>query len=262
MTFPALSNNTAFQNNQQQQYNNSANPYGVSYTNAAQQAANPAQQNTGVMTYASTLNRTGIGFMILLAAAAIGWFFPILAFPAVIAGFVLALVISFKNITSPGMILTYSGLQGLAIGGISGVFEAIYPGIVTQAVLATLCVFAVVLIGYRFRVFKTSPLMNKIFFIATSAYLLFSLVNLVLMMTGVTQGMFGTYSDLGGWGIAIGLFAVLLASYSLVMDFAFIENGVNNQAPAKYEWTAVFSLIATLVWLYLEILRVLALFRN
>lgn len=257
MAFPALSNNDAFQPHQS--YNNqNSNPYGVAYQNNQQ----PTPSQTNVMTYESTIRKTGIGFLILLAAAGIGWFFPILALPAVLAGLVLGLIISFKRVTNPGLVLTYSGLQGLAIGGISGVFETIYPGIVSQAVLATLSVFAVMLVGFRFRIFRTSPIMNKIFMIAGFSYLLFGLINLVLMLTNVTPGMFGLYSDLGGWGIAIGILGVLLASYSLVMDFTFIENGVNNQAPTRYEWTAVFGLIATLVWLYLEILRLLALFRN
>ena len=136
-------------------------------------------------------------------------------------------------------------------------FNEAYPGIVAQAVLATLGVFAVVLVGFTSGKLRTSPRLTKIFFIAMGGYIVFGLVNLLLM------GFAGTGSMReGGMGLLIGAFAVLLASYSLVMDFEFIKAGVEQGAPQKFAWYAAFGLIVTLVWLYLEILRILAILRG
>lgn len=253
MSFPALKNAKVFQPQSSYQ----SNPYAQEYSGNAGNyvAAKP-------MSFDSTITKSAIAFTILLAGAALGWFIPGLMLPAVLAGLVLGLVISFKQVTNPAAILSYSGLQGVVIGGISGVLEAMYPGIVTQAVLATLSVFVTILVLAKAKIFRTSPKLNRIFMVAALGYLLFGLVNLGLMLFGVTEGMFGLYSDLGGLGIIIGVLGVALASYSLVGDFEYIEQGIENQAEAKYEWFGVFGLIASLVWLYIEILRLLAIFRQ
>jgi uncharacterized YccA/Bax inhibitor family protein len=260
MAFPSFNNTREFQPSQRSYYSpgNGNNPFNHPVQNQQQVAA-----PTNVMTYEGTVRRGAIAFGILLAAAAVGWFFPILALPAALAGLVLGLVISFsRNNTSAAATLAYSALQGIVVGGISAILEARYPGVVSQAVIATFCVFAVVMFFFSKGVFRTTPLLNKIFIIAGVSYLLFGVVNVILMVTGVSQGMFGLYSDLGGWGIVIGVLGTLMASYSLVMDFEFVKNGVNNQVEARWEWRAVFGLVATLVWLYLEIIRLLSIFRQ
>ncbi len=248
MTLPTLKNNSAFKERQYNPYREGIVPgAGAGYK---------------TMSFEGVTQKTGLSFLVLLAAGAVGWLFPMLALPAVLVAFVLALYISFKNVSKPWATLVYSGLQGVAVGGISGMMERIYPGIVSQAVLATLAVFVVVLVLFRMKIFRTTPKLNKIFLVALLGYSLFGLINLGLMLFNVTPGMFGLYSDLGGWGIAIGILGTLLASYSLVMDFEYIENGVNNGTDEQQEWIATFSLVATLVWLYVEILRILALFRQ
>lgn len=254
MAFPTFKNTPEFQN--------APNYYGQQNHFLSQQQFTPNGSVQQSMTYEGTIRRSAIGFGVLLAAAALGWFIPLLALPAMLAGLVLGLVISFKRVTNAGATLSYAGLQGLVVGGVSSLLEGVFPGVVSQAVLATLCVFGVVLFFTAQGVFRTTPLLNKIFIVAGVSYLLFGLVNLVLMVTNVTPSMFGLYSDLGGWGIAIGVLGTLLASYSLIHDFEFVKNGVNNNVEARFEWLAVFSLIATLVWLYLEILRLLSLFRQ
>jgi uncharacterized YccA/Bax inhibitor family protein len=259
MAFPSFNNTREFQPSQRSYHTpgNGNNPFNYPVQN--QQVA----ATTNVMTYEGTVRRGAIAFGILLVAAAVGWFFPILALPAALAGLVLGLVISFsRNNTSAAATLAYSALQGIVVGGISALLEARYPGVVSQAVIATFCVFAVVMFFFSKGVFRTTPLLNKIFIIAGVSYLLFGVVNVILMVTGVSQGMFGLYSDLGGWGIVIGVLGTLMASYSLVMDFEFVKNGVNNQVEARWEWRAVFGLVATLVWLYLEIIRLLSIFRQ
>ncbi|MFV0432552.1 MAG: Bax inhibitor-1/YccA family protein [Leucobacter sp.] len=212
------------------------------------------------MTYENTISKTVMLFIIVLVFGAVGWFMPILALPAAIIGLVLGLVNSFKKQPSVPLIVLYAVFQGVFLGGISGIFEAQWSGIVSQAIIGTLSVFAVTLLLFRSGKVRTSPRMNKIFMIAIFGYLAFSVVNLVLMWTGVNSNPWGLRS---GWiGVAIGVLAVLLAAYSLVMDFELIQNGVKNRVPEKWAWAGAFGLLVTLIWLYVEILRILAILRG
>jgi uncharacterized YccA/Bax inhibitor family protein len=224
-------------------------------------AATPV--DTRRMTYDDVVVKTAITLGMVLVGAVVGWQVPGLAIIGALVGLVLGLVNAFKKNPSPALILAYAAFEGLFLGGISNYFENARlggesgQGIVAQAVLATFSVFAVVLIGFRSGKLRASPKLNKIFFVAMGGYLLFSLVNVGLML-------FAGHSSLrsGGLGLAIGAFAVLLASYSLVMDFEFIKAGVEQGAPAKFAWTAAFGLVVTLVWLYIEMLRILAILRG
>lgn len=219
--------------------------------------------DTRRMTYDDVVVKTAITLGVVLVGAVIGWQVPGLALVGLIVGLVLGLVNSFKKSPSPALILAYAAFEGLFLGGISYFFEnrdiggQSAQGIVAQAVLATFSVFAVVLIGFRSGKLRTSPKLNRIFFIAMGGYLLFMLVNMGLMIFGGGQNL-----RAGGLGLVIGAFAVLLASYSLVMDFEFIKLGVDQGAPAKFAWTAAFGLVVTLVWLYIEMLRILAILRG
>ena len=222
--------------------------------------------DTGRMTYGSVINRTSLVFLMLVAGAVFGWTFatPVenagLYFIAAGVGFVFGLINAFKREPSPAMISIYAVATGVFLGGLSSMFDQRWPGIAFQAVLATLSVFAVVLALYRSGKVRATPKMTRIVMIAMVGYLLFSVLNFVLMITGAIDGMFGMRS---GWlGIAIGLLAVFLASYSLVMDFTSIEEGVRAGAPERYSWTAAFGLATTMVWLYVEILRILAIFNQ
>src|SRR5690606_30035055 len=167
------------------------------------------------MTYENTISKTVLLFVIVLAFGAVGWWLvkiaPIAIIGAAIVGLVLGLVNSFKKQPSPGLIITYAAFQGVFLGGISGIFEAQWAGIVSQAVIGTLSVFGVTLLLFRSGKVRTSPRMNKIFMIAIFGYLAFSLVNVVLMLTGLNSNPWGLRS---GWiGVAIGVLAVLLAAY-------------------------------------------------
>ncbi|MGQ4538595.1 Bax inhibitor-1/YccA family protein [Dermabacteraceae bacterium P7074] len=184
----------------------------------------------------------------------------IATFVGMIGALVVGLIVAFKRVSGPGLILAYSVFEGMFLGGISMFFETRYPGIVLQAVIATLATSAAVLLLFRSGKVRTSPRLNKIFFVAMLGYLLFSLVNLVLMLTGVVGGEFGLRS--GVFGLAIGALAVLMASYSLVMDFEDIKNGVNNGVPRNTAWLCAFSLAVTIVWMYVEFLRILAILRS
>lgn len=217
--------------------------------------------HTGRMTMDDVVVKTGLMFVVLLATAGVNWYLesPALTFGGVIVGLVLGLIVSFKQSTNPGLILAYAAAEGLFIGGISKAFETNWPGIVPQAILGTLAVFAVALFAYKSGRVRVTPKFQRTVLIGMGGYLVFCLVNLVVMMVG-GGGDFGLRQ--GPLGFAIGLFAVGLAAAMLILDFDFAEQGVKNGLPERYSWLAAFGLVVTLVWLYIEILRLLAILRG
>ena len=227
-------------------------------------------QDTNRMTYEDTIAKTALSFGILVVAAAIGWFLtPTLgilpAMVGAIVGLVLGLVNSFKKVPSAPLILAYAAFEGLFVGGISMIFETIWSGVVLQATLATLVVVGVTLALFASGKIRASKKATKIFLIAMIGYLVFSLVNVVLMVTGVNDNAFGLRSEeIFGipLGLIIGVLAVLMAAYSLVLDFDFIQRGVNNRADRKYGWSGAFGIMVTVVWLYVELLRLFAISRD
>ncbi|MEN2740468.1 Bax inhibitor-1/YccA family protein [Microbacterium sp. X-17] len=237
---------------------------------------------TGRMTVEDTVIKTLGLFAILLVTAVAGWIWTMSSVPATgrpnvlpwiigaIGGFVMALVVIFGSRTKvrPPLIFLYAAFQGLFIGGISAFFEFIYPGIVVQATLATLAVVGVTLALFASGKIRASARATKIFLVAMVGYLVFGLVNLLLMVFNapIAGGAFGLYSvKLFGWlplGVVIGVFVVILAAYSLVLDFDSIQQGVRNGAARQHAWLGAFGIMVTVVWLYLEILRILALLRG
>lgn len=261
---PAFSTNPAFQNNGQ-----TATAVAPSAETLEQlyQSPSATSADTDRMTVEDTINKSAISFALLVAGAVVGWMVPALVLPAAIVGFVLALVNIFKKKPSPALILSYAGVQGLFVGGISAVFESLYPGIVIQAVIGTLAVVGVTLALFASGKIRASAKATKIFLIAMFGYLAYSLINVILMWTGLTSGMFGLNSvELGNTGIKLGLIVgvlvVIMGAYSLVLDFDFIQRGVKNRAPRIYGWSGAFGIMVTVIWLYLEILRLLAISRN
>ncbi|OII12563.1 Bax inhibitor-1/YccA family protein [Curtobacterium sp. MCBA15_008] len=218
--------------------------------------------DTDRMSYEDTIVKTLLAFGVLVVGAVAGWNLPpIVWIIGAVVGFVLALVNTFKKKPSPGLVLAYSFAQGLFVGGISGVYNSMWGGIVTQAVFGTLAVFAITLALFSSGKVRATPKATRFFLIAMVGYMAFSLVNLVLMWTGVTDTAFGALGiELFGipLGVLIGIFVVVMAAYSLILDFDQIQTGVRRGAPRIYAWTAAFGLIVTIVWLYLEILRILA----
>ena len=229
----------------------------------------PAEGET--MTVENTIVKTVISFILLLAGAAIGWItapaVPLLWIGAAIVAFVLALVNIFKKEPSPALILLYSLAQGVFIGGISAFYEAQFSGIVVQAVIATLVVVGVTLALFASGKIRASKRATKVFLIAMIGYALFSVVNIFIMLFGGANGnpwgLRGDVTILGiPLGVILGVVVVLLAAYSLVLDFDFIQKGAQNKAPAKYGWTGAFGIMVTVIWLYLELLRMFAIARN
>jgi uncharacterized YccA/Bax inhibitor family protein len=242
-----------------------ANPAFTHSPAFSDEAAPFATSSAEVMTYDDTIRKIMLAFAVLVAGAALGWQVPVLAIPAAIAGFVLALVNIFRKTPSPGLILTYAALEGVFVGGISQFYEGQWDGIVTQALLGTLGVVGATLLLFLNGKVRSSPKMTRFFLVAMVGYAAFSLVNFGLQMFGVTESMFGLRDVifLGlPLGVYLGVFVVFMAAYSLVLDFEEVKHGVERRAPRIFAWQAAFGLVMTVVWLYLEILRLIALLRG
>lgn len=229
-------------------------------------AAGPLQ--TDRMTHTDVVVKTGLTFAVLVPFAVLSYALTaggngLLVWVGMLGGLVLGLVNAFKREPSPVLILAYAALEGLFLGGISFLFEA-WAGaeagtLVLQAVTATFAVFAVMLVAYRSGAIRATPRFKKMMLVGIGGYLVFSLISFVLSMFGFADG----WGLRGGWlGVAVGLFAVALAAMSLVLDFDLADELVAKGAPAKYSWTVAFGLTVTLVWLYLEILRLLAILQS
>ncbi|MCR2814080.1 Bax inhibitor-1/YccA family protein [Microbacterium sp. zg.Y1084] len=237
---------------------------------------------TDRMTVEDTVVKTVGLFGILVAAAVVGWMWTLSPLPnsaptmmpwiiGALGGFVLAMVVIFtsRKKIRPGLIFAYAAFEGLFVGGISAYFEFVFPGIVMQATLATLAVVGVTLVLFASGKVRASKKATKIFMIAMIGYLVFSLLNVVLMLTNVIPEdmMFGARSmpsPLFGipWGVLLGVVVVILAAYSLVLDFDQVQQGVRNGAPRQFAWMGAFGIMVTVVWLYVEILRMLAILRG
>ncbi|MEW1976136.1 MULTISPECIES: Bax inhibitor-1/YccA family protein [Microbacterium] len=245
-------------------------------------AAPPAGSiETDRMSVEDTVWKTAGLFAILLVTAVVGWVWTlggvsvdptagVSMLPMIVGalgGFVLAMIITFtsRKKVRPALIFAYAAFEGVFVGGISAFFELLYPGIVVQATLATVAVVGVTLALFASGKIRASAKMTKIFMIAMVGYLVFSLLNLVLMWTGINDNAFGLRSvEIMGipLGLIIGVLVVFMAAYSLVLDFDQIQQGVRNGAPRKYGWVGGFGIMVTVVWLYIEILRIIAIARG
>jgi uncharacterized YccA/Bax inhibitor family protein len=227
-------------------------------------AAGPAE--TDRMSYEDTIMKTVLTLGFVLVGGVVGFFIPVLALPAALIGFVLAMVNIFKKKPSPALILTYGFVEGIFLGGLSGILEAGLPGIIGQALLGTGLVFGVTLALFANGKIRASARATKIFMIAGISYALFSLVNLGLQLTGVNNDPWGLMTTGTIFGIPLGLIigplVIIMAAYSLVLDFTAIAQGVKAGAPRSLGWRAAFGLVLTIVWLYTEILRLIAIFRS
>jgi uncharacterized YccA/Bax inhibitor family protein len=238
---------------------------------------------TDRMSIEDTVWKTVGLFAVLVVTAVVGWVWTLGGVQAIpsdrasmvpmligaLGGFVLAMVITFtsRKKVRPALIFGYAALEGLFVGGISAFFEVMYPGIVMQATLATVAVVGVTLALFASGKVRASKKMTKVFMIAMIGYLVFSLLNLVLMWTNVLPDgqAFGLRSmTIAGipLGLIIGVLVVFMAAYSLVLDFDQIQQGVRNGAPRQYGWVGGFGIMVTVVWLYVEILRIIAIVRG
>jgi uncharacterized YccA/Bax inhibitor family protein len=222
-----------------------------------------SSMRTGRMTIEDVVAKTGFLFAILVVVGALAWSAN-LGMGAVmlgfLGGFVLALVISFSKNIKPGLVIAYAGLEGLALGTLSSYYEAFYPGIVSQAVIGTVAAFAGVLVMYRNGTLRATPQFTRAVIGAAIGYFILGIASLIASFFGVGQG-YGFYG-VSGLGLLLAVAGVGLASLFLVLDFDQIEKGVAAGVPEKEAWRASFGLMVTVVWLYLEVLRLISILRN
>lgn len=225
---------------------------------------------TARMTLDGTVNKTGILLLIVALTAAWPWSMimkgeangglaNMLMIAGAIGGFVIALVLAFKAHLAPYLAPAYAVAEGLFLGGISAFFELRYPGIAIQAVALTFGTTAALLLAYKSGLIRATENFKLMVTAATGAICLLYLVSFIMSFFGtnipfIHQG--------GVIGIGFSLFVVAIAALNLVMDFDFIENGVKAGAPKYMEWYGAFGLVVTLVWLYIEFLRLLSKLRE
>ena len=219
---------------------------------------------TNAMTIDGAVNRTFILLILVSIVAAFSWSFAtseyagaagMLAIGGAVVAFILAIVTIFKKEWSPVTAPLYAVFEGLFLGTISAWFESMFPGIVMQAVLLTFGVLFMLLVAYRSKLIRVTENFRLGVFAATAGIALVYLVSFVMSLFG--SGI-GFIHEGGTIGILFSVFVVIIAALNLVLDFDFIEQGAKAHAPKYMEWFAAFGLMVTLVWLYLEILRLLA----
>jgi len=221
---------------------------------------------SGTMTINGTLNKIGILILLVLAAASFTWSKVTGADPAgaqayviggAIGGFILALITVFSPKSSGVTAPIYAILEGLFLGGISALINQQYSGIVFQAVLLTIGVLFTMLFLYRSGRLRATPRLRRGVIMATGAVFFSYLISWILGMFGLG---FGYMHSNGPLGILINLVIIGVAAFNLILDFDFIEKGSQAAAPKYFEWYGAFGLMVTLIWLYIEILRLLSRF--
>lgn len=222
------------------------------------------------MTIDDVVAKTGMAFVALLIGAGIGWVLtpsmPWLPFAAMIVALVIFFVGAFRKLPGAGTVLSYSLVEGVFLGGISMFYQDFVAAsgsdanIIIQAVIGTFVAFGVMLVLYRTRIIKVNGTFMKIMLVAMVSYLVIALMSFVAALFGVGGG-WGFYG-VGGLGLLLCVVGVALAAFSLNLDFAAIEEGINEGLPEAYSWRMAFGLVVTMVWLYLEILRFLAILNS
>ncbi|MGH8138716.1 MAG: Bax inhibitor-1/YccA family protein [Steroidobacteraceae bacterium] len=216
------------------------------------------------MTLQGSINKSFLLLVVLLAGALWPWSQYLATGDAsvvstsvligAVGGLVLALIISFRPPMAPYLALPYAALEGLAIGGISALLERRYPGIAIQAVGLTFGVLAAMLLAYKMRLIRATERFRAIVIGATGAIALVYVLSMVLGLFHINVPVLNEATPLG---IVVSLVIVGVAALNLVLDFDLIESGVARGSPRYMEWYAAFGLLVTLVWLYMEILRLL-----
>ncbi|MGW0738236.1 Bax inhibitor-1/YccA family protein [Streptomyces sp. NPDC002851] len=250
------------------------NPYAQAPTNPyaqnpyaqqdLQQGAPQAPVTTGNrMTMDDVVMRTGITLGLVIAGATVAWVMNLalpIAIGAGLVAMVLALVQAFKRKAVPALILAYAGLEGLFLGAISNYINTyVAQGAAMQAVLGTMAVFVTMLVLYKTRIVRVTARFTRYLLIAASAFLVLTAVNLLFAVFGGGDGLgFRT----GGLGIVFGLVGILLGAFFLALDFKQVEDGIAYGAPREESWLAAFGLTLTLVWIYLEMLRLISILQG
>jgi uncharacterized YccA/Bax inhibitor family protein len=235
-------------------------PYGAPPQDPYAAPSPYAPSTTQYMTMDDVVQKTGLAFLVTVATAALTWAIPGdaalgFALPAVLVAFVLGLVIAFKQIANPAATLAYGALYGVALGAISEAFNTIYPGIVVQALIGTFGVFFGMLVVYKTGAIRVTPKLTRWIVGALFGVLALVLVNLIAGF--FTPGGLGL-RDGGPLAIVFSIVVIGIAAFSLLLDFDMADEAIRRGAPAKFAWYIAFGLLVTVIWLYLEILRLLS----
>jgi uncharacterized YccA/Bax inhibitor family protein len=236
----------------------------------------PGQVDQGRMTIDSVVQKTAISVALVFAAAFVTWWWIgdvvdqnivnqealgrayMLSIVGAGGAFLLSLVNSFRRIISPALVMVFALAEGVALGAISKVFESYFPGIVTSAVLGTFAAFAGTLAVYKFLDIKVGDKFRRGVIAAMFGMVGLGLLSLVLGAFGINTGLYGN----GGLGFVFALAGLVLGVLMLILDFDFVENGVAAGLPERESWRAAFGLTVSLVWIYTNLLRILAILRG
>lgn len=272
---PVLSRPDAFTPQQQPAQGGFQQPYGYQqpgqqfpqqgYQQPGQYAPQQPVQTGGVMTIDDVITKSAITLGTVIGVAALTFMFMPARFLmagmiiSAIAGFVTVMVVAARRVINPGAVLVYAAVEGIFIGAVSKLYESLWNGIVPAAVLATVVASAATLGAYKFFRIRVTNKFRKMVMIGTLAYAGVLLVNFVLSLFGINF-LFGH----GNMALLllISALGVGLAVFNLILDFDYIEQGIAMQAPASESWRAAFGLTVTLVWLYIEMLRLLSYLRQ
>lgn len=223
------------------------------------------------MTVDGTIGKIGILLALVVLGGAFTWnllgtFYQGMIMPMAIGGailgFILALIISFKSNLAPYLSPIYALLEGVFLGGISVLLNYKFPGIAFEAICLTVLVTTLMLILYKFRVIRATEKFRSVIVLATAGIAVFYLVSFVLSFFGIYSPLYLNSTAPLWMTVGISLVVIVIAALNLILDFNFIEAGAEFGAPKHLEWYGAFGLMVTLVWLYLEILKLLARLAN
>ncbi len=230
----------------------------------------PGQVDQGRMTIDSVVQKTAISVALVFAAAFATWWYigdvegavpaSLLAAAGLGSGvaFLLSLANSFKRVISPALVMLFAVAEGVALGAVSKLFEAQYPGIVTSAVLGTFAAFIGTLAAYKFFNIKVGDKFRRGVIAGMFGMVGLGLLSLVLSFFGINTGLYGN----GMLGLVFALAGLVFGVFMLILDFDFVENGVAAGLPERESWRAAFGLTVSLVWIYTNLLRILAIMRG
>ncbi|MCI7306369.1 MULTISPECIES: Bax inhibitor-1/YccA family protein [Trueperella] len=252
------------------QYGYGQTEYGDQYAAYAQPGADvagPGAFATERMTYKDALNKVGLllGIALVSGVATAILLPPDAWMPAamvsVLGAFVVGMVLAFQRMVKPGLAIAYAVLEGVALGAMTAALDLFIPGIAIQTILATAIIVGVTLALHYSGTVRTTPKGRKIVITVALGYLIFSLVNLVLMWTGVLDQAWGARGyEVAGipLGVLLGAGMILIASYMLIGDFEDINTAIVNGAPREFSWTVGIAIVMTILWIYVEVLRIIA----
>lgn len=226
----------------------------------------PYELQSAPMTINGTLSKLGLMAVLMAVAGGATWYQYMLGFYdkvnaittiGLIVGFVLAMIICFARKAMPILVPIYAFAEGAALAGLSCMFESLCPGVVIQAVALTFVTFFAMLFLYATRVIQATEKFKGTIITATFAVMIFYIINLVLSFFHINIPMMSV-TDGSMLSIGVSVAITLLAAFNLIIDFDFIEQGARNFFPKEFEWYGAFGLMVTLVWLYMEVLRLLS----